>query len=89
MVSLTRSFSSSPHLLILFTSRLAFPRKTSHERGTFYPGGPEGDSSYVGEGAGKGFNINVPWNTRDVGDMECVAVCAWGGVCRCVEVCTL
>lgn len=41
-----------------------------HERGMFYPGGPEGDSSYVGEGAGKGFNINVPWNTRDVGDME-------------------
>lgn len=40
------------------------------DNGTFYPGGPEADSSYVGEDAGKGFNINVPWNTRDVGDME-------------------
>lgn len=41
-----------------------------HERGSFYPGGPEGDSSYVGEGKGKGYNVNVPWSTRGVGDME-------------------
>lgn len=34
-----------------------------YDYGTFYPGSPEGDAARIGEGRGKGFNVNVAWNT--------------------------
>lgn len=41
-----------------------------YDAGCFYPGGPDGHPSCVGKGSGAGFNVNVGWNTRGVGDME-------------------
>lgn len=40
------------------------------DRGTFYPGGPDGDFSTSGEGEGRGFSINVPWARSGAGDAE-------------------
>jgi hypothetical protein len=45
-----------------------------YDRGNFYPGGPEGDSTWVGEGDGRGYNINVPWPKSGAGDLEYRAV---------------
>jgi acetoin utilization deacetylase AcuC-like enzyme len=42
----------------------------SFDGGTFYPGSMSAGPAHVGEGPGKGFNVNVAWNTRGVGDME-------------------
>ena len=41
-----------------------------YEGGQFYPGGPGGGAHKVGEGEGKGFNVNVPWSSGDMGDSE-------------------
>ncbi|KAJ2081078.1 Histone deacetylase hda1 [Coemansia sp. RSA 988] len=32
-----------------------------YDDGDFYPSGGDGDMNMVGEGAGKGYNINIPW----------------------------
>ena len=32
------------------------------DHGFFYPGLQDGNSHFVGDGSGKGYNINVPWN---------------------------
>jgi len=45
-----------------------------HDKGNFYPGGPEGDNYWVGEGDGRGYNINVPWPKSGAGDEEYKAV---------------
>ena len=34
-----------------------------HDDGSFYPGGREGSMHAVGAGMGKGYSINVPWDT--------------------------
>lgn len=33
-----------------------------YTKGCFYPGGPGGNFTRIGEDEGKGFNINIPWN---------------------------
>lgn len=33
-----------------------------YDYGFFYPGQKDANYSFTGEGEGKGFNINVPWN---------------------------
>ena len=33
-----------------------------YDYGFFYPGLKDANYSFTGEGEGKGFNINVPWN---------------------------
>ena len=38
--------------------------------GTFFPGKDDADHDRVGEGAGKGYNINVAWNGSGMGDPE-------------------
>jgi acetoin utilization deacetylase AcuC-like enzyme len=44
------------------------------DAGAFFPGGPDGDCSYVGEGDGRGKNINVAWPRSGAGDAEYRAV---------------
>lgn len=39
-----------------------------HMGGNFYPSGPEGGMDRVGVGAGEGYNINIPWETKGMGD---------------------
>lgn len=38
--------------------------------GTFYPAKQDAGPSHVGAGRGQGYNVNVAWNTRLVGDAE-------------------
>lgn len=51
------------------TQKLLYKRKDvmyisvhRYDYGKFYPHGPEGDYNYCGEGAGEGFNVNIPFN---------------------------
>ena len=46
--------------------------------GQFYPGGPAGGPSQVGEDAGVGYNVNIGWPHEGMGDAEYAA--AWYGV---------
>ena len=39
-----------------------------HQGGKFYPSGPEGGMDRCGEGAGEGYNVNIPWETKGMGD---------------------
>jgi histone deacetylase 6 len=41
-----------------------------YQGGTFYPCLPDGDYDYVGEGAGVGRNVNIPWGDTNMGDAE-------------------
>ncbi|KAF2772243.1 Arginase/deacetylase [Teratosphaeria nubilosa] len=48
-----------------------------HKDGKFYPEGsyrdkrpPYGDHLHVGEGAGMGYNVNIPWKTHGMGDAD-------------------
>lgn len=45
-----------------------------YEYGTFWPNLKESNSSYVGEGKGRGFNINVPLNTTGLSDLDYFAI---------------
>jgi hypothetical protein len=37
------------------------------DRGSFYPGGPDGDFSSAGRGEGLGYTINIPWSRSGAG----------------------
>lgn len=39
-----------------------------HQGGKFYPSGPEGGMDRCGEGPGEGYNVNIPWETKGMGD---------------------
>lgn len=43
------------------------------DHGFFYPGLQDGNSHFVGDGSGKGYNINVPWNKSGMGDGDYIA----------------
>ncbi|EYU23514.1 hypothetical protein MIMGU_mgv1a023963mg [Erythranthe guttata] len=45
-----------------------------HDSGKFYPYGNDGSYSMIGEGAGAGYNINVPWENDSCGDADYFAV---------------
>ncbi|CAH1153341.1 unnamed protein product [Phaedon cochleariae] len=44
-----------------------------YEHGEFWPNLRESDSDYIGEGPGRGYNINVPLNVTGLGDSEYLA----------------
>ncbi|XP_072939655.1 histone deacetylase 6 [Epargyreus clarus] len=44
-----------------------------YDNGAFFPHSKDADYTAVGEGRGKGFNVNVPWNKRGMGDAEYMA----------------
>jgi histone deacetylase 6 len=39
-----------------------------HKNGSFYPHGDAGDHLHCGEGAGLGFNVNIPWPSHGMKD---------------------
>jgi len=43
------------------------------DHGGFFPGKKDADYDSVGRGAGKGFNVNIPWNVDRMGDTEYLA----------------
>ncbi|RID76794.1 hypothetical protein BRARA_B03745 [Brassica rapa] len=61
-----KMFWKDPRVLVFSVHR--------HDGGSFYPTGDDGDYDKVGEGAGEGFNINVPWEQGRCGDADYFAV---------------
>ncbi|XP_033244999.1 histone deacetylase 6 isoform X3 [Drosophila miranda] len=55
-------FESNPKVLYISVHR--------YENGTFFPKGPDGNYDVVGKHAGAGFNVNIPWNKKGMGDLE-------------------
>lgn len=55
-----KAFYNDPRVLYISLHR--------YENGKFYPGTKYGNSSFVGEGAGEGFNVNIPWKTPGMHD---------------------
>ncbi|XP_015943378.1 histone deacetylase 5 [Arachis duranensis] len=55
-------------------SRVLFFSVHRHENGGFYPASDDGFYTMVGEGAGAGYNINVPWENGRCGDADYFAV---------------
>ncbi|KAK8937938.1 Histone deacetylase 5 [Platanthera guangdongensis] len=53
--------------------RNAFPRGT-FDFGSFYPCGGDGSHCMTGEDQGAGYNINVPWEHGQCGDVDYLAV---------------
>ncbi|KAM0070452.1 putative histone deacetylase [Helianthus debilis subsp. tardiflorus] len=45
-----------------------------HEYGSFYPTGDDGSHIMIGEGAGAGYNINVPWENGQCEDADYITV---------------
>lgn len=41
-----------------------------YDNGNFFPKSSDGNFTEVGEGAGRGFNVNIPWNKKGMSDME-------------------
>nr|XP_014087737.1 histone deacetylase 6 isoform X1 [Bactrocera oleae] len=57
-------FESNPNVLYISIHR--------YDNGTFFPKSKDADHDVVGKGAGVGFNVNIPWNKKGMGDMEYV-----------------
>uniref|UniRef100_A0A1B0FAE5 Protein deacetylase HDAC6 n=1 Tax=Glossina morsitans morsitans TaxID=37546 RepID=A0A1B0FAE5_GLOMM len=57
-------FESNPNVLYISVHR--------YDNGSFFPKGKDGDYDVVGKGPGVGFNVNIPWNKKGMGDMEYV-----------------
>ncbi|RZB55796.1 Histone deacetylase 5 isoform B [Glycine soja] len=55
-------------------SRVLFFSVHRHEFGSFYPANDDGFYTMIGEGAGAGYNINVPWENGRCGDADYFAV---------------
>jgi histone deacetylase 6 len=56
------TFYSDPSVLFLSIHR--------YDDGKFYPGYVDAHPSFVGEGKGKGYNVNIAWNQSGAGDLE-------------------
>uniref|UniRef100_A0A452HFA4 Histone deacetylase domain-containing protein n=1 Tax=Gopherus agassizii TaxID=38772 RepID=A0A452HFA4_9SAUR len=44
-----------------------------YDHGSFFPTSEDADADRVGEGPGRGFTLNVPWNSPRMGDAEYLA----------------
>ncbi|KAK5103432.1 Histone deacetylase hda1 [Lithohypha guttulata] len=55
-----KSFYNDPNILYISLH--------VHMGGKFYPSGPEGGMDRCGVGAGEGYNVNIPWETKGMGD---------------------
>lgn len=57
-----KAFYNDPRVLYISLHR--------YEQGKYYPGTKAGGADQVGEGDGKGSNINIPWPVGGVGDAD-------------------
>jgi len=57
-----RMFYSDPRVLYVSIHR--------YDHGTFFPASEEANYTYVGDGQGEGFNVNIPWNKGAMTDTE-------------------
>jgi len=58
-------FEEDPRVLYISLHR--------YDKGKFFPGYQDANYDAVGRGAGKGFNVNIPWNKKKIGDTEYLA----------------
>lgn len=58
-------FKDDPNVLYISIHR--------YDNGSFFPNSEKGNSDFVGEGKGEGFNVNIPWNEKGMGDSEYIA----------------
>lgn len=58
-------FESSSNVLYMSIHR--------YDYGNFFPRSEDANYDRVGEGRGTGFNVNIPWNAKGMGDMEYIA----------------
>ncbi|CAM0906636.1 unnamed protein product [Alopecurus aequalis] len=61
-----KMFYSDPRVLFFSVHRFDY--------GSFYPSQGDASHCFIGEGAGQGYNINVPWEHGKCGDADYVAV---------------
>ncbi|XP_047064907.1 histone deacetylase 5-like [Lolium rigidum] len=61
-----KMFYDDPRVLFFSVHRFDF--------GSFYPSQGDASHCFIGEGAGQGYNINVPWEHGKCGDADYVAV---------------
>uniref|UniRef100_A0A915ISW8 Histone deacetylase domain-containing protein n=1 Tax=Romanomermis culicivorax TaxID=13658 RepID=A0A915ISW8_ROMCU len=61
-----RAFYDSPDILYISIHRF--------EYGLFWPHLRESDIDHVGQGAGRGFNVNIPLNETGCGDLEYIYI---------------
>lgn len=59
-----KAFYDDPRVLYISLHR--------YENGKFYPGTKYGGAEQVGEGAGEGFNLNIPWRSHGMHDGDYV-----------------
>lgn len=55
-------FENDPNVLYISIHR--------YDNGNFFPKSTDANFTEIGEGAGKGFNVNIPWNKKGMADME-------------------
>uniref|UniRef100_A0AAG5DL14 Protein deacetylase HDAC6 n=1 Tax=Anopheles atroparvus TaxID=41427 RepID=A0AAG5DL14_ANOAO len=58
-------FENDPRVLYLSVHR--------YDNGSFFPKSSDANFDAVGSGQGEGFNVNIPWNRKGMGDPEYVA----------------
>ncbi|XP_076299749.1 histone deacetylase 6 isoform X1 [Lasioglossum baleicum] len=58
-------FEEDPKVLYISVHR--------YDNGSFFPNSKNANYTSVGCGAGKGFNVNIPWNKKGMGDAEYIA----------------
>ncbi|KAG9336040.1 hypothetical protein JZ751_003300 [Albula glossodonta] len=46
-----------------------------YDNGLFFPSSEDADCDRVGQGKGRGFNVNIPWSGGKMGDSEYLAAC--------------
>ena len=64
---LTAVLTSLPPISVLYISLHRY------DNGTFFPTSEDADCDRVGVGQGAGFNVNIPWNGRPMGDSDYLA----------------
>jgi histone deacetylase 6 len=55
-------FEDNPNVLYLSLHR--------YDHASFFPKSVDADFGVVGDGAGEGYNVNIPWNKKGMGDSE-------------------
>ncbi|XP_029038711.1 histone deacetylase 6 isoform X3 [Osmia bicornis bicornis] len=58
-------FEEDPKVLYISVHR--------YDNGGFFPNSKRGNYTHVGSGPGEGFNVNIPWNKKGMGDAEYIA----------------
>ncbi|XP_044580069.1 histone deacetylase 6 isoform X2 [Cotesia glomerata] len=58
-------FEEDPQVLYISIHR--------YDNGSFFPSSEQANYNVVGRGKGEGFNVNIPWNRKKMGDTEYIA----------------